>query len=62
MYDGYPTWAARAYLKSAECLNRLNLRVDAIKTLEEMLAHRKISKTPEAATAREQLEMLKGGS
>jgi len=58
LYEGFPTWAAKGYLKSAECLQRLNRQAEAIKTYQEMLGNESILKTPEAETARRELQRL----
>lgn len=58
MYAGYPEWAAKGYLKSAECLLRLNLRVDAVKTYRELLAQENMQDTPQAEIARRKLKEL----
>jgi len=39
LYEGYPEWAARAYLQSGMVLEKLNRRREAISTYEEMLAN-----------------------
>ncbi|MBN1673266.1 MAG: tetratricopeptide repeat protein [Kiritimatiellae bacterium] len=58
LYTAFPDWAAKAYLRSGECLQLLNRRFDAIKTYEEMLKNEAIAEQPEAAEARRQLARL----
>lgn len=58
LYQNYTDWAARAYLQSAVCLEKLNLRQDAIRTYSEMLAVKRLEKTPEYAEAEKRLARL----
>lgn len=60
LYEGFPAWAAKGYIKSAECLDRLNRRNEAVKTYQEMLAKEPMLKTSEAETARRELQRLGG--
>lgn len=39
LYQGYPEWAAKAYLQSGMVLEKLNRRREAISTYEEMLSN-----------------------
>jgi len=60
MYDGFAEWAAKAYLKSAVCLEKLNKRPEAIKTYRELLAAEHLAQQPEIAEARKELARLEG--
>lgn len=59
LYAGHTAWAAKAYLRRAECLERLSERAKAVETLRELLAHPLAGSQPEeAAAARALLESL----
>lgn len=60
MYAGYQKWAARAYLRRAECLERISDKPKAIETLRDMLARSEFEALPEAAEARELIQKLGG--
>ena len=60
LYGAYPGWVAKGYLRSAECLDRLGERAQAVATLEEMLAQPALADLPEAATARQTLANWQG--
>jgi tetratricopeptide (TPR) repeat protein len=60
MYAGYQKWASKAYLRRAECLERISDRTKAIETLRDMLAHSEFESLPEAAEARELIQKLGG--
>jgi TolA-binding protein len=60
LYEGYPEWTARAYLKSAECLLKLNKAAEAMNTYREMLGKESLAKLPEFATAKAEFEKLGG--
>jgi TolA-binding protein len=51
LYEGYPEWAARAYLRSAECLEKLGKPDEALATYRELLSKQALAETPEARTA-----------
>jgi TolA-binding protein len=59
LYQNYTDWAARAYLQSAVCLEKLNLRQDAIRTYSEMLAATRLKDTPEYREAEKRLARLR---
>jgi len=59
LYGAYPEWAARAYIRRAECLKSLNRRLDAITMYEQLLSDKALAQLPEAATARRELARLK---
>lgn len=59
LYQSYADWTARAYLQSAICLEKLNLRQDAIKTYSEMLAMNRLKNTPEYGEAEKRLAKLR---
>jgi TolA-binding protein len=61
LYDGYPEWVARAYLKSGECLEKLARHAEATKTYREMLGKETLAGRPELAAARDALGRLGGG-
>ena len=61
LYDGYVDWAAKGYLHSGLCLEKLDQRADAIKTYQEFLGKPEFAKTPEFPVARQQLQRLGGG-
>ena len=56
MYSGYRTWAAKAYLKRAECLERLGDTGKARETLEAMVADPACEGLPELDEARRKLQ------
>lgn len=58
MYAHYTTWAAKAYLRRAQCLERTYRDSKAREVLEEMLANRDLQNLPEAEAARELLNKL----
>lgn len=60
MYGGYQKWAARAYLRRAECLERLSDKPKAVETLRAMLAEPSFEGLPEVAEARELAQKLGG--
>lgn len=55
LYEGYPEWMAKGYLKSAECLEKLGLRSKAVAHLQEMIGREELADTEEIRTAREHL-------
>jgi TolA-binding protein len=62
LYEGHADWVAKAYVKSAECLEKLGQRTDAVKTYREMLSKEPLLALPEATVARQELARLGGGS
>jgi len=60
MYAGYQKWSAKAYLRRAECLERIYDKPKAIETLRDMLARPEYEGLPEADEAR-QLIIKYGG-
>lgn len=58
LYGHYTSWAARAYLRRAECLRRLHRPAKAREVLAEMLANENLGGEPEAAEAREMIRRL----
>lgn len=61
MYGGYPQWAAKAYVQSAICLDKLGKADEAIQTLIEMLGDERFAKTEAAHEGRKMLIRLRGG-
>lgn len=59
LYSGHPDWAAKAYLKRAECLDLMFERQKAGEVLEEMLAQTELQTKPELETARQLLAKFK---
>ena len=55
MYSGYRTWAAKAYLRRADCLERLGESGKARETLEAMVADPACEGLPELDEARKRL-------
>jgi TolA-binding protein len=60
MYGHYKKWAAKGYLRRADCLRRLYQTDKAAEVLQEMLADKELSAMPEGAQARDMLARLKG--
>ncbi len=58
LYGQYPEWTARAYAASADGLNILGRRDDAIRTLREMVADPNVAATEEGLRARAELDAL----
>lgn len=58
LYEGYPEWAARAYLQSGVVLERLNRRREAIATYREMLANETYRGLDAGAEAERRLSAL----
>ena len=59
LYQGYPEWMVRGYLKSGLCLEMLNRRPEAVKTYEEMLGIKGASDMPEFGEAEKRLARLR---
>lgn len=59
LYSGHSDWAARAYLRRAQCLDRLFERQKAVEVLEEMIAQPELQATPEMEEARQLLANFK---
>jgi len=62
MYSHYTPWAAKAYLRRAECLKRTYRKEKAREVLKEMLANSDLAAFPETETARGLLKKLGQGS
>lgn len=60
LYEAYTDWSAKAYLKSAECLEKLGHKDKAISCLQRMLSKRLFQNLPEAELARKELQRLGG--
>ena len=60
MYQGFPEWAGRAYLASAECLEALNKTDEAVNTYQEVLRNPATASTPAALQAQAALKRLRG--
>ncbi len=60
LYEGYPRWAARAYLQSAVCLEKLLRHDEAIATYREMLSKEFLTEFKESKQARDALNRLGG--
>lgn len=58
LYAHHLTWAAKAYLASAHCLEALNRPAEARATYEEMLGVAALQDLPEIQTARERIAAL----
>jgi TolA-binding protein len=56
LYQKYTQWVAKAYIKSAECFDKLGKRQEAINHLKEMLRNEKLQKLPDMDQARQMLE------
>jgi TolA-binding protein len=54
-YQRYSTWAAKAYLRSADCFDKLGKRQEAIGHLKEMLRNEKMKDFPESKQALKQI-------
>ena len=54
-YQKYSTWAAKAYLRSADCFDKLGKRPEAIGHLKEMLRNEKLKDFPESKQALKQI-------
>ena len=57
-YQKFSPWVAKAYIGSADSLEKLGKTQDAVKTLQEMLRNDKLTDFPEAAEARQKLAAL----
>lgn len=60
VFEAYEDWLARAYLKSAECLEKLGRSNLAITALEEMLSKPSLTHNTETSVARKELARLTG--
>ncbi|HPA18016.1 MAG TPA: tetratricopeptide repeat protein [Verrucomicrobiae bacterium] len=58
LYQHYSKWAALAYLRSADALEKLGVKNDAVATLKEMLAQEDLKGTPEYQQAKAKLEKM----
>lgn len=59
LYLGYPEWAAKGYLMSGQCLEKLNDRNQTVTTYQEMLGNKDLESYPEYAQAKKRLEEIK---
>ncbi len=55
-YQKYLSWAAKAYLRSAEAFDQMHKRTDAVNHLREMLRNEKLRELPEGQEAQKKLE------
>ena len=60
-YQRFLPWVAKAYLGSADSLERLGKKEDAVRTYQEMLRNPKLSDFAEATQARQRLQALGAG-
>jgi len=60
MYGHYQSWASKAYVRRAFCLNKAYMKAKAIETLQAMLGSGEFEALPEAAEARALLAKLGG--
>ena len=60
-YQRFLPWVAKAYLGSADSLEKLGKTQDAINTYRDMLRNQKLADLPEAAEARRRLQALGAG-
>lgn len=58
LYEGYPDWAARAYLQSGIVLEKLNRRREALATYEEMLKNETYRELESGREAQQRLSAL----
>ncbi len=58
LYSGYASWTAKAYLRRAECLQKLSRPDKAREVLQEFLSIPDLKDTPEAADAEKLLQNL----
>ncbi len=61
LYKGQPEWVAKAYEASADCLQKLGRKDEAIQTWKEMVVDPVIQKTPEGMRAAELLRRANEG-
>jgi TolA-binding protein len=59
-YEAYTQWTSKAYLKSSECLEKLEKKNLAITALQQMLKSQQFKGLPELERAKEQLQRLGG--
>lgn len=60
-YQRFLPWVAKAYLGSADSLEKLGKPQDAVKTYQEMLRNPKLTDFAEASQARQRLQALGAG-
>ena len=60
-YQRFLPWVAKAYLGSADSLEKLGKKADAVRTYQEMLRNPKLTDFAEATQARQQLQALGAG-
>lgn len=60
-YGRYLPWVAKAYLEAADCLDKLDKKMDATNTLREMLRNPRLAEFKEAQEARDRLRKLGAG-
>lgn len=58
LYSFYKTWTAKAYLRCAEISRALGLNVDAVRTLNELLADQSYANTKEYSDAKKLLQTI----
>ena len=57
-YQRFLPWVAKAYLGSADSLEKLGKKEDAVRTYQEMLRNTKLADFAEASEARQRLQAL----
>ena len=60
-YQRYLPWVAKAYLGSANSLEKLGKKEDAVRTYQEMIRNPKLAEFSETTQARERLQALGAG-
>jgi TolA-binding protein len=60
-YQKFLPWVAKAYVRSAECFEKLNKQQEAANTYREMLRHENLANFSEAEEARKRLQALGQG-
>ena len=59
-YQKFLPWVAKAYLRSAECFEKLNKQQEAANTYREMLRNERLANFAETAEAKKKLEAIGG--
>jgi TolA-binding protein len=54
-YQKYGTWASKAYVRCAECFDKLGKRKEAVAHLQEFLRNERLKDFPETRHAKEML-------
>jgi TolA-binding protein len=57
-YQKFLPWVAKAYIRSAECFEKLNKQKEAANTYRELLRNEKLASFSETQTARQKLQAL----